>query len=107
MKKRIKKFNGERILFNGILNDLYIEKDIYGNQIEKVKISNIKSDNGLYNIDNCYFIKSKEFENFKVGENITFYARVTYNTSGYLGDIKNISQKQLELKLIRPTKIRR
>ena len=107
MKKRIKKFNGERILFTGIFDDYFIEKDIYGNNIDKVKISNIKSEDEKYEITNCCFNKGKYFENFKKGEILKFYARVIHKTSGYLGDIKNIKQKQLELKLIRPTKIRR
>ena len=107
MKKRIKKIIKERKKFSGIFEGDFIENDFFGNQIRKITFSNITDDNGLLIKDKQQFIYSNNFikNDLKIGDLVYFNARIIKDTKGYLGSQKNINKDELEINLIRPTKI--
>jgi hypothetical protein len=107
VKKRIKKFSRERKNFTGIFEGDYIEDDFFGNQIRKIIFSNITDGNGNLIKDKQEFIYSNDFikNNLNIGDIVQFDARIVKDARGYLGSRKDIDQNELEIKLIRPTKI--
>jgi hypothetical protein len=107
MKKRIKKIVKDRKKFSGIFEGDFIENDFFGNQIRKITFSNITDHNGDLIKDKQEFIYSNNFikNDLKIGDLVYFDARVIKETKGYLGSRKDINNDELEIKLIRPTKI--
>jgi hypothetical protein len=104
MKKRIKKISKDRKNFLAIFEGSFIENDYFGNQIKKIVFSNITDNNGQLIKDKQEFVFSGNFD-LSIGDHVQFDARITKNTKGYLGSRKDIDQDELEIKLVRLTKI--
>lgn len=107
MKKRIKKISKERKNFFGIFEGDFTENDFFGNQIKKIIFSNITDFNGNLIKERQEFIYSNDFikNDLKIGDVVQFDARITQKPRGYLGSRKNIVDDNLEITLVRPTKI--
>ena len=104
MKKRIKKFSKDRKNFLATFEGSFIENDYFGNQIKKIVFSNIIDNDGILIKDKQEFIFSGEF-NLSIGDEVQFDARITKKAGSYIGSRKNINQDDLEIKLVRLTKI--
>ena len=107
MKKRVKKITKERKNFSGVFEGDYIENDFFGNQIRKIVFSNIVDPKGKLIKEKQEFIYSNDFikNDLKVGDIVEFNARITHKPKGYLGSRKEIKDDELEINLMRPTKI--
>lgn len=107
MKKRVKKITKERKNFSGIFEGHFIENDFFGNQIKKIVFSNITDFNGNLIKNKQEFIYSNDFikNDLQIGDTVLFDARITQKTKGYIGSRKNIDDDNLEITLMRPTKI--
>jgi len=107
MKKRVKKIIKERKNFSGIFEGDYIENDFFGNQIRKIVFSNIIDFKGNLIKEKQEFIYSNDFikNDLKIGDVVHFNARIIHKTKGYLGSRDNIIDNDLEINLMRPTKI--
>jgi hypothetical protein len=107
MKKRIKKIKKERKNFIGIFENHYIEDDFFGNKIHKIVFSNVTDSDGNLIKDRQEFIYSNDFikNSLNIGDIVYFDARIVKDTKGYLGSRKNINNDNLEIRLLRPTKI--
>jgi hypothetical protein len=107
MKKRIKKIIKDRKNFKGIFDGHFTENDFFGNEIKKIVFSNITDKDGNIVKERQEFIYSNDFikNNLSIGDIVEFDARIVKDTKGYIGSRKDINKDDLEIKLIRPTKI--
>jgi hypothetical protein len=108
MREKLKNKNNERLLFSATVNKFGLKPNWHGYGVPTILVTDVKFEDVSFACDHLWFTVGKTIEklNLKVGDKITFEARVSKYVKGYVNHREGINERRTDFKLNRPTKIK-
>lgn len=106
MRKELKKINKQRLTFSATVEKFGFKSAFRGSDIKTILLKDVKTGDQIVT-DHLWLTCGKWSESLKIGDNITFDARVSNYTKGYQGYREDIYDKPVttDYRLERPTKV--
>lgn len=106
MRSKLKILNTQRLKFFAVVASFGTKKNYHSFPTNTICLQNVTNQNGVVLTDHLWFSVGKTIDALKlqVGDKISFEARVSSYTKGYVNHREFINNQTVDYKLSNPTK---